>query len=219
MMWRQVFDTQVFSFPRLALLVAFIAIALLRHPTSLADTFALVNQNTHPTRLLNRDLCNFQQARPRNLRSSTICAKPDKGDVFDLITKWWNKADLLEVQLDVTFLASWHVMAQYLVFDMNLPRRKFPVLKPSFEVTDFILLEHLFLSVMILAILSTLSGLVTRVFEEWGFDPFRLILTMLLAGPLWLTISVASHWSPVGVVKPSMSLLVTAVIVGCFMLG
>jgi hypothetical protein len=191
------------------------------HPTSFANAFAIVNHRHTPPRTtkgLHNGNC-LGDFRSREMRfTSQLFAKPDDDDdenddiVVGFVMERWNKADFLEIRLDTT-LASCHVLAQYLVFDMSLPKKDIP----GFEVEDVIMLANLFSSVAVLAILWTASGLITRVFEERGFDPVRLIATTLLAGPSWLAICIAFRWAPVGIiVDPSMmGSIGTAVVVGC----
>ncbi|KAI2506768.1 hypothetical protein MHU86_7663 [Fragilaria crotonensis] len=93
-------------------------------------------------------------------------------------------ADPVEIRLDAT-LAACHSLARYLAYDMSLP----PKAIPGFEVADIVMLVNTFTSALVLAMIWTLVGLGTRLFEaatqemqSWS----RLALTTLVAGPLWL---------------------------------
>ena len=123
-------------------------------------------------------------------------------------------ADPVEIRLDAT-LAACHSLARYLAYDMSLP----PKAIPGFEVSDIIMLVNTFTSALVLAMIWTLAGLGTRLFEAatqemqiWS----RLALTTLVAGPLWLILELLFQWpavsdgnAPLRIIVGSLGLFAT----------
>jgi hypothetical protein len=148
--------------------------------------------------------------RKTNTRVWTKMDSEDEEDQdLEFIFERWEKADPLEIRLDAT-LAACLVLARFLVYDTTLPKKTIP----GFEIEDIIMLVNVFSSATVLAILWTMAGLVTGVFEDRGFDPLRLISTSALAGPLWLAIEIFFGWPPAGVADPTAD-AATTIIVGC----
>lgn len=129
---------------------------------------------------------------------------------------WKNRlesADPLEVRLDAT-LAACHSLARYLAYDMSLPPKSIPGL----EVIDIIMLINTFTSALVLSMIWTVVGLVTRLFEatldtqNWS----RLVLTAVVSGPIWLILETALEWpavsagdAPERIIVGSLGLLAT----------
>lgn len=145
--------------------------------------------------------------------NTRMLARKDNGNeenqIFNFFNERWEKADPLEIRLDAT-LSSCHVLARFLVYDITLPKKDIP----GFEIEDIIMLVNVSSSVVVLAILWTMAGLITRIFEDRGFDPPQLFSTVAISGPLWLATEIIFHWPPAGVVDPTTDLAST-VFLGC----
>lgn len=104
----------------------------------------------------------------------------------------WEAADQVEVRLDAT-LVSCHTLARFLSYDMALPPKEVP----AWEIADVVSIIDTFTSALILAILWTVAGLVTRLFEDttnWS----RLLQTTAIAAPLWLSLELLLGWPAAG---------------------
>jgi len=100
----------------------------------------------------------------------------------------WEAADKQEIRLDATLTAC-HTLARFLAYDITLP----PKALPGMELTDIVMLVDTFTSALVLAIIWTVAGLLTRLFEDsqnWS----RLLQTTAMAAPLWLLLELTLGW-------------------------
>jgi hypothetical protein len=100
----------------------------------------------------------------------------------------WEAADEQEIRLDATLTAC-HTLARFLAYDITLP----PKALPGMELTDIVMLVDTFTSALVLAIIWTVAGLLTRLFEDsqnWS----RLLQTTAMAAPLWLLLELTLGW-------------------------
>jgi hypothetical protein len=115
-----------------------------------------------------------------------LSPQDDDGD-DDWIAKRLAEADWLEVRLDATLCAI-HVLAQFLMVDLTLPRKEIP----GYEIVDVVAVLDTFSSAGTLAILWILSGLATRLFQDTS-NTGRLVATAFLAAPLWILVERAFY--------------------------
>ena len=133
-----------------------------------------------------------------NPRSTAIARMSNQGEddsnrVLAFFQDRFETADSLEIRLDAT-LAMCHVLARFLAFDMTLPKKDIP----GFELVDIIMVLDTFTSAIVLAILWTMVGLITRVFEQTQATN-RVLLTTALVAPIWLGLEISLGWPPEGV--------------------
>lgn len=140
--------------------------------------------HTNPASLKRRSFQQSTLTPPNNSRISricnTLCLLSPQDDNNDWIGQRLATADWLEVRLDSTLCAI-HVLARFLIFDLTLPRKEIP----GYEIVDVVAVLDTFSSAGTLAILWTLAGLVTGLFQDTS-NSARLAMTTVLAAPIWI---------------------------------
>lgn len=168
-----------------------------RNVDAFTATVARVKTTTAPTRYWSA-----QPTTARHCKTAPLYSNSNNNDNEEpnWIAKRLERASLREIRRDAVLIACF-VLCRFFIYDIETGIKTVP----GWELQDVVYLTGTVSSAVVLVTYWTIAGLLSRRFENAGFNPIQTLVNVALSCPIWLATEHLLEFGPPDIGGPTLA--------------